>query len=349
MKEKLSNMPFHGPLFVVGMPRSGTKLLRTLLNQHPNISILSVESEFLPSWQKSWASFGPLSEWANFEKFYSWTTKLTYFYLYREEVGEQISARVWFESCKGKFDIATVFEALARHDSGTAKTTDVIWGDKSPSYVRSISFLNSIYPDARFIHIVRDVRDYAISLKRGFGKDPLRSAQRWSDDVHEGNAQGKRLGDRYKLVRYEELVATPEITLRSLCKFLEIDFKSDLLRLKKPAEQEFEQQRGVGTGRLDIVSDNTYKWRKEKQTKLVREIEALSFATLEEMGYDVDPKTQPRRLSEYSMAARQFADGYNIIRSNTRFGFFEAVKFYSRAYWTGAPSHLSKTHNHPPK
>ena len=56
--------PFEGPLFLVGMPRSGTKLLRALLNRHPNISIMTNETEFLPYLVSHWESFGDLSDFA---------------------------------------------------------------------------------------------------------------------------------------------------------------------------------------------------------------------------------------------------------------------------------------------
>ena len=60
---------FHGPLFVVGMPRSGTKLLRGLLNEHSRIGIPLNETEFLPHWLRSWSAFGDLSSRTAFDAF----------------------------------------------------------------------------------------------------------------------------------------------------------------------------------------------------------------------------------------------------------------------------------------
>ena len=68
---------FQGPLFVVGMPRSGTKLLRGLLNEHSRIGIPLNETEFLPHWLRSWTERGDLSEPAAFERFYAEVGKTT--------------------------------------------------------------------------------------------------------------------------------------------------------------------------------------------------------------------------------------------------------------------------------
>ena len=61
---------FKGPLFIVGIPRSGTKLLRGLLDEHPMIGIPPIEIEFLPYWEKRWRDFGDLSDPYMFSKFY---------------------------------------------------------------------------------------------------------------------------------------------------------------------------------------------------------------------------------------------------------------------------------------
>jgi Sulfotransferase family len=334
-------MQFEGPLFVVGMPRSGTKLLRTILNHHPQISILGVETEFLPLWLRKWSHFGPLNRWDNFQKFYEWTTSLSYFYLRPREIGPNIEARTWFEALNGAADPGSVFTALARHDADVAGQPGVIWGDKSPSYIRSIPILNGLFPQACFIHIVRDVRDYAMSLRRAFGKDMLRASQRWADDVAGARMAGLAIGDRYTEVRYEDLISNPQAELRKLCAFIGLGYTEDMIILKAPAEKESDQQRGAGTGKKVIVSNNSEKWRQGLDADLRRSIESIACATLRSCGYEVPAGTQQTRLSALSMTARQAVDGVNLLRVDTFFSSRpEAIYFYGRAYFTGAPSHL---------
>ena len=78
-------MQFTGPLFIVGLPRSGTKLLRSLLNNHPEIGIPGAESQFLPYLYRRWAQFGDLSDSAKFHNFYAYATKLPYFVYMRQQ------------------------------------------------------------------------------------------------------------------------------------------------------------------------------------------------------------------------------------------------------------------------
>mgnify|MGYP000529984615 CR=1 FL=1 len=68
----IDQVKFKGPLFIVGMPRSGTKLLRDLLNQHPKIHIAEIETHFLPFWFSQWKEFGDLSEKENFYSLRKW-------------------------------------------------------------------------------------------------------------------------------------------------------------------------------------------------------------------------------------------------------------------------------------
>ena len=168
---------FAGPLFIIGMPRSGTKLLRGLLNEHPRIGIPISETEFFPYWIAHWQEFGDLSKKENFVRFYKRMLSAPYFICYRRD-GKLIDADLWFEWCHN-FSPAGVFEALVRHDAGVEFTSDHIWGDKSPSYTTNMTLLKHHFPDAKFVHIIRDVRDYCLSINRAWGKHMLRAAQRW--------------------------------------------------------------------------------------------------------------------------------------------------------------------------
>ena len=84
------------------------------------------------------------------------------------EHGEQIRPDVWYNRCDGDFSIANVFEQLIRHDANVPD--GAIWGDKSPSYLHHIESIRAIYPTAKFIHLIRDARDYVLSLEKHLAK-----------------------------------------------------------------------------------------------------------------------------------------------------------------------------------
>ena len=88
---------FDGPLFVVGMPRSGTKLLRDLLNQHSAIGIPRIETEFLPYWFEHWERWGDLSDKNQFQHFYESVRTSSYF-RYQADADALISRDVWFSA-----------------------------------------------------------------------------------------------------------------------------------------------------------------------------------------------------------------------------------------------------------
>ena len=107
---------FLSPVFIIGMPRSGTKLLRELLNSHSRIEIPSGETEFLPYWVSNWSKYGDLSNFQTFRQFYETIIALPYF-IYMKEQSTLIDCEQWYRNCQN-FSTAGVFEALIRHDAG---------------------------------------------------------------------------------------------------------------------------------------------------------------------------------------------------------------------------------------
>lgn len=319
---KEQNKPFTGPLFIVGMPRSGTKLLRDLLNEHPAIGIAYRETEFLPYWAKNWSFFGDLSEYENFKKFYHAIMNFPYFISMRED-GRLIQVKTWFDLCK-TYTPAGVFEALVRHDAQVKFGTTKVWGDKSPSYIRHLPLLKELFPNSRFIHIIRDVRDYCLSINKTWGKNMIRAAQRWVDDVKKAMSDAKKFSEDYIEVRYEDLIESPEITLREICTFLNVEFDKRMLHLSKPAEN-----LGDTKGKKDIIRDNKEKYLKLMKPSIRKKIEAIAASVLKSCGYAVDYSGEIQRASRRQMLYYQVLDGFSLFKSNMRErGFFTALKFH---------------------
>jgi len=297
------------PLFIVGMPRSGTKLLRSLLNNHPKISILTIETEFLPYWVKNWHKFGrDLHNYKNFLKFYKKMIKLPYF-LYMAERGELIKPKEWFKRCKS-FDVAGVFEALAKHDCKV--TDDMIWGDKSPGYIRHIPLLKKLFPSAKIIHIIRDVRDYCLSINKTWGKNMLRAAQRWVDYITKARSDGKKIGNDYFEIKYEDLLDNPEYKIKEICDFLNIEYHSAMLRLDRPTENI-----GDAKGIIGILKNNKEKYKKLMDPILRKKIESISWHVLLSLDYPVKEYGKIERIGKIKMGWYKLLDGYNLIKTKS--------------------------------
>jgi hypothetical protein len=316
----MRSQKFQGPLFLIGMPRSGTKLLRDLLNQHSVIMIPTVETEFLPYWLKTWQDYGDLSLKENFETFYKKVVKFPYF-LYQADNGSLLACEQWYDACED-FEIGTVFETLIRLDTGARK--DAVWGDKSPSYIGSIQRIKSIYPDARFIHITRDVRDYVLSINKAWGKNMHRAAQRWGVDVRAAHDQIRDLGANGLELKYEVLINDAENTLMALCKFIGVDYQKAMATLDRPSEN-----LGDTKGVVGIVKDNQQKYLTSSlQGSRLKAIEEAAYETMLVLDYVPQLARSGRSVPVPLMRVYQLLDGVALVRSKIKErGLLGAVAF----------------------
>lgn len=320
---------YRGPLFIVGMPRSGTKLLRSLLNQHPRVCILEIETEILPWLARHVGEYGDLSDPGNFKRLYDQVTKFPFF-LYRTDEGKVIDATKWHSAC-ANYEVHGIFEALVRIDTGTKCDTDVIWGDKSPSYINNISLISSLFPQAKIIHIVRDVRDFCLSIHQAWGKDMLRAAQRWVDGISAAKNAGAGLGDRFLEIRYEDLLTDTAKVMNMICRFLGIDFVLAMTTLVKPSENI-----GSAKGLTVVMKENTGKYAILLPGNKLLRIEQIAGQLLQQYGYElVHPLQTTQRLSKTEMLIRQFKDGVSLVRDESRQrGLIGALRFHLRYFQT---------------
>ena len=305
----MKNLEPKGPLFIVGMPRSGTKLLRGLLNNHSMIVFPNYETEFLPYWVTHWSMFGDLMEISIFEKFYESVKKSSFFYYMKRHKGHYLSANEWHSACKG-WGAAEIFEALVRLDTEVADGN--IWGDKSPSYIRHIPLLCELYPNAKVIHIVRDVRDYCISINKAWGKNMLRAAQRWVDDTAKASNDLKSFEGSGIEIRFEDLLSNPSDTVEKLCYFIGVPFEKKMLNLTSATENI-----GDARGEKKIVNTNKGKWRKELDPSLIRRIEEISSSQLTRYNYPVNYQGAKKRIGKFQMNWYRLLDFWNLVTSDT--------------------------------
>jgi hypothetical protein len=176
------------------------------------------------------------------------------------------------------------------------------WGDKTPSYVLSIPLLSSLYPSARFIHLIRDGRDVALSYlaRPMFPRTIWEAAWRWRQMVSAGLSAGRPLGQhRYLEVRYEDLVTDPRAVLQRLCEFGGLELENSMLnyfedvegRLQTPVQ--FRQfQRGVAGPPTVGLRD----WRTQMTPADVLRFEAVNGSLLSDLGYERRHARIPRTL-----------------------------------------------------
>ncbi len=316
---------FTGPIFIVGMPRSGTKLLRSLLNNHSNLTFPPSETHVLPYWVNNWEKYGNLMDFNKFQIFYNEVEKNSFFNYMRERYSKYISANDWYKACEGGGSVADVFEALVKLSSNCSQ--GMIWGEKSPSYIKHIPLLKKIYPNAKVIHIVRDARDYCLSINHAWGKNMIRAAQRWQDDTFSASSEIKILGNSGYEVRFEDLLSDPSAIVSGICDFLEIDFEESMLKLEKPTEN-------LGKAREEtrIVTENKEKWRTKMSPELINEIESICITQLKSYKYPTEYIGKQRRINKFKANYYLILDGFNmVIADSDKRGLFRNLIFHLRA------------------
>jgi hypothetical protein len=267
--------------FVVGCPRSGTTLLRAMLDSHPSLAIPG-ESHFIPElWDRFGAKHWTKRRGRKLQKALLANERIRKWGLTQEDVAAAIEGTSLFpDAMRG------LYAAYAR-SRGKAR-----YGDKTPDYVDHIPVLAAIFPEARFVHLIRDGRDVALSLVDvDFGPKKLpQAALFWATKVRNGRRAGESLGDRrYRELRYEDLVREPETVLRDMCVFIELEFDPAMLRYPARSEEVVsaalapEAHSRIAEPPTEGVRD----WRRDLPPAEAAELSALVGDLLRELGYEV--------------------------------------------------------------
>jgi hypothetical protein len=293
------------PFFVVGCARSGTTLLRCMLDSHPRLAV-PPESHFI-------TRVAPRNPRSPFDI---------------EQILGHPRIRTW------DIDAAVVRDAVVRRPAATfAEQVRVLfglyatargkqrWGDKTPDYVEHIGRIAAIFPDALFIHVIRDGRDVATSLAQwSWGPaSPVVGAFRWRRKVMRGRRHGAALPpDRYLELRLEDLIADPEGELRRLCAFLGEAFDPAMLNYHHSAEERMRepQETFLAVTHPHLAKPPTAglrNWRTGLTTAEQEAIEAVCAPLLRELGYPTNPV---RRWSTIRAYLYRYA---SLLRTVPRF------------------------------
>ena len=211
------------PLLVGACPRSGTTLLRALLNNHPDFAMPAETNFVLPLWGDR-AHFGDLREESNRRRIAEWIFDA------EGRGGRRIRANV-FERDEA---VARVLAAPPTLGSIFAALFEMYaeakgkrrWGDKRPGYAGYVDALLALFPDAQFVNVIRDPRAACASQAQlGWYSEKPRprmaaALATWLTAVRRVDRSARRLrSDQLLDIRYEDLVRDPRATLERVCEF----------------------------------------------------------------------------------------------------------------------------------
>jgi len=302
---------FRGPLFIVGLPRSGTKLIRDLLNGSPNVGIPVEESHFIPYLLARYPAGPRLDESGWREAFWIELEKIPFMINYAR-VGRRMPMEVLLEPTLAA-DWPEVFRRILTFFAPPSRAANFVWGDKTPGYLRHLTLLRELFPMGHVLHIIRDPREYALSVHYAWGKSVLRAAAAWRMELERGRMAARELGDDYVEVRYEDLTSNPEGTLRSVCAALRIPFEPEMLQMTSPSEN-----LGRARGVVGILAGNTQKYLKEMSSETIQRIEELVYPLAIELGYPIHFASAERPLGRGQQTLLRYQDGLASLRFHVR-------------------------------
>lgn len=253
-------------VFILGAPRSGTTFLASLLDK--TVYGKPVETHFITKYYTRLERYGDISNPSRLRQLLSdiwkerpvqqWRITLDFDDFYRS-LPEGFSYS----------DVVNKIMSLQKKEGNTAA-----WGDKTPHYVGDLDILVKLFPDAKFIYIVRDGRDVALSLlEKSWGPNNIyECASYWSrlnrnTDLIEAL---QKAGNLYRL-SYEDLVDNTKDQLLSIYRFLD----------ESVSEQEAEDLAAP------VISRNYGKWKTLMGPSDIRTFEAVAGGCLEKLGYEV--------------------------------------------------------------
>ena len=266
----------HKLLFIVGNPRSGTKLLRHILNQNPEIAMTTNENEFLPYLIK-FSESGSLSKPEGFDRLFEYLILEDYFAHRLLEGYGATNFELWRESCDSHF-VRDIFQAFLKLEVDGAKYSKVL-GDKSPGNIWIIQTLLDHFPNACFINIIRDPRAQAGSLKINFGKSPVLSAQNWKKSIDIWMETKTLYPKQLFELKYEDLTTSPEYWLRKLCKFIGVLYHSEMLAVDLNLKKKGYNFEGIRSPELDIFT-------RTLTSSEISQIESLCKSDMTRFGYN---------------------------------------------------------------
>lgn len=285
-------------LFVGGFPSGGTDLIKNILNSHPEIYI-NGEMPFLhklndagyfgdtvlkdlQQQEKFRILAGKLDEWNNLEQ--------------NDNPSEKLS----------KNNSISVQDFLYNSFSiGNQK----IWGNKTPQNTENYETLNKMFPNAKYLIVVRDVRDICLSVKKKWGKNMNLTAYKWNIRMGEINRLSKS-NSKICIVKYEDILEDLEGTTKKMVNFLDIKWQPEMLQFHTKIENKIDGKINYGE---KLITTNYNKWKYQLNHTKLKKIEGYAYTSLNDFCYDLTCAKKQIRLSRMKRFCYYCAELISII------------------------------------
>jgi protein-tyrosine sulfotransferase len=277
----------YNPFFIIGSGRSGNTLLRRILCAHQDISI-PPETYILGETIDLFRNYNQMP-WRDLVYF-----TLSQFQFHQEfktfDINLSPLAHRLLYALPHEKSLAFILDSFYRYYAELKVGGCKRWGDKTPLNTYFLNKIFSVFPEGQFIHILRDGVDVVYSyIQIGRYQDIASAAQRWMESVSAAQEFGRKHPDLFLEIRYEQLVSSPDKTIRRVCEFLGLSFGCHMLSSQETTNlmgdvTVYEHHRNV----MEPISISSVgKGRKSFPAKDLEKIKSLIGDQLIKLGYEL--------------------------------------------------------------
>jgi hypothetical protein len=286
------------PILLLGAPRSGTTLLQLMMHAHPRLAVPAENRWVLPAYYGR-HMFGDLTKPDNRSRLARFITDTRPAFKNFGLPAQLVHERVVSAPPTLGSGLEAVMRCYAER-VGAAR-----WCDKRPAYFRHVPALLRLYPDAQFVHLIRDGRAVASSLLRTpwFRGDIAQAIGTWRMAMEDtAQARARLPAERWLDLRFEELLVEPEQQLRRLSAFLGEEFDPRMLEPAAVKAQVVPERKTwhANTGG-DLLPARIDAWRSDLPPAEIAFLEAVAGRQLRAVGYRT--AARPRRVDARRVAS----------------------------------------------
>ena len=274
------------PFFIIGTERSGTNLLRLILNSHSNITIPH-PPHILKNFFNLEPLYGDLNNSRILKTLINDIVKTIELHPY--PWGMTIDKEKILNNIKEK-NLICIFFAI--HEQYLENSGKKMWGCKSTFMINHLALIKQYYPKAKFIYMIRDGRDVAVSARKTIFNhySIYHTAKLWKKEQQTGIYWLNKLPkEDIHPVKYEDFVSDPEVSLKNICSFLNEMYEVEMLNFFKTKEAKKSSNISAAWKNTanPVMSNNFGKFKAKLAEREVNLFEAMAAPELDYFSYEL--------------------------------------------------------------
>lgn len=290
----------NAPVFIGGIERTGKTYMRMMLAAHSHFAI----SRRTNMWTRYHGRFGALSDPTNLERCLGAMLKRKHI---RALVDDE--EQLCTDFAGGPQTYGQLFGLI--HEQYAQRLAKPRWGDQTELLERHVDRILTAYPNARFIHMIRDPRDRFEALVDRRPKDRARLGQataKWRLSIALAHQNLNRFPNNYRVVQYESMVKNPEETMRAVCRFLQADYEPHIIYMSH------EPRFGHLSGKESPLSpDFIGRFQKGLDAKEIAFIQSVTGLEMKRNGYSLAEIGTPLSANRSDAARFWIKNGVQLV------------------------------------